>query len=405
MNLRIVILKAKQRANGTNKIRIAVSHNSTTRYIPTRFSVDGERNLRNGVVVNMPNAAYINQQLRTELNKIYTIFDSLEDRDAYTCSQLIKVIRHKMTKGTIRTVEEINFEMLRIKEHSWSEGTLRLHRDGIKRFIEYAGKNFILSMLDSPMLYGYKNHLKGLGMSETTIGIRIGVIRRLVYFATTHGYAKYDIPPFFDYKEKIPVARDLALTLDQLREVRDAEITGKWEQCARDIFMLSFYLCGMNLADILEQDLSKPYVKFIRVKTRSRRNPNEQTEFSIQPEARAIIDKYICEDGRLRFYGRETKKSIQHITDDYIRRIRKDLGIDKMVYYSARKTFAQLANELMIKDTVIEYCIGDAPSNPRRALNFYIRINKRIADKAIRKVFDAVASDKTLEQLMAEADI
>lgn len=405
MNLRIVILKAKQRANGTNKIRIAVSHNSTTRYIPTRFSVDGERNLRNGVVVNMPNAAYINQQLRTELNKIYTIFDSLEDRDAYTCSQLIKVIRHKMTKGTIRTVEEINFEMLRIKEHSWSEGTLRLHRDGIKRFIEYAGKNFILSMLDSPMLYGYKNHLKGLGMSETTIGIRIGVIRRLVYFATTHGYAKYDIPPFFDYKEKIPVARDLALTLDQLREVRDAEITGKWEQCARDIFMLSFYLCGMNLADILEQDLSKPYVKFIRVKTRSRRNPNEQTEFSIQPEARAIIDKYICEDGRLRFYGRETKKSIQHITDDYIRTIRKDLGIDKMVYYSARKTFAQLANELMIKDTVIEYCIGDAPSNPRRALNFYIKINKRIADKAIRKVFDAVASDKTLEQLMAEADI
>lgn len=405
MNLRIVILKAKQRANGTNKIRIAVSHNSTTRYIPTRFSVDGERNLRNGVVVNMPNASYINQQLRTELNKIYTIFDSLEDRDAYTCSQLIKVIKHKMTKGTIRTVEEIDFELLRIKENSWSEGTLRLHRDGIKRFIEYAGKNFILSMLDSAMLYGYKNHLKKLGLSETTIGIRVGVIRRLVYFATTHGYAKYDVPPFYDYKEKIPVARDLALTLDQLREVRDAEITGKWEQCARDIFMLSFYLCGMNLVDILEQDLSKPYVKFIRVKTRSRRNPNEQTEFTIQPEARAIIDKYICEDGKLRFYGRETRNSIQHITDDYIRKIRKELGIEKMVYYSARKTFAQLSNELMIKDAVIEYCIGDAPSNPRRALNFYIKINKRIADKAIRKVFDAVASNKPLEQLMAEADI
>lgn len=405
MNLRIVILKAKQRANGTNKIRIAVSHNSTTRYIPTRFSVDGERNLRNGVVVNMPNASYINQQLRTELNKIYTIFDSLEDRDAYSCSQLIKVIKHKMTKGTIRTVEEINFEMMRIKEHSWSKGTIRLHRDGINRFIEYAGNNFILSMLDSAMLYGYKKHLKNLGMSETTVGIRIGVIRRLVYFATTHGYAKYDIPPFYDYKEKIPVARDLALTLDQLREVRDMELTGKWEQCARDIFMLSFYLCGMNLIDILEQDLSKPYVKFIRTKTRSRRNPNEQTEFTIQPEARAIIDKYICEDGRLRFYGRETKKSIQHITDDYIRKIRKELGFDKMVYYSARKTFAQLANELMIKDTIIEYCIGDAPSNPRRALNFYIKINKRIADKAIRKVFDAVASNKPLEQLMAEADI
>ncbi len=405
MNLRITILKAKQRADGSHKIRIAISHNSTTRYIPTRFVIDGERNLKNGMVVNMPNASYINQQLRTELNRIYKIFDELEDRDAYTCTQLIKVIQRRSAQKSIRTVEEINFEMLRIKQHSWSEATIRLHRDGIKRFIDYAGKNFILSMLDAGMLYSYKAHLKGLGMSETTAGIRIGVIRRLVYFATTHGYAKYDIPPFFDYKEQIPVAREIDLTLDQLREVRDMELTNKWAVCARDIFLLSFYLCGMNLADILEQDLSKDAVKFIRVKTRSRRNPNEQTEFTIQPEARAIIDKYICEDGRLRFYGRETKKSIQHITDDYLREIRSTLGIDKMVFYSARKTFAQLANELMIKDTIIEYCLGDAPSNPRRALKFYIRINKRIADKAIRKVFDAVASGKPLEQLVAEADI
>ena len=113
----------------------------------------------------------------------------------------------------------------------------------------------------------------------------------------------------------------------------------------------------------------------------------------------------MSEDGKLRFYGRETKKSIQHITDDYLRKIRQTLGIDKMVFYSARKTFAQISNELMIKDSIIEYCLGDAPSNPRRALNFYIKINRRIADKAIRKVFDAVASDKTLEQLMNEADI
>ena len=29
-------------------------------------------------------------------------------------------------------------------------------------------------------------------------------------------------------------------------------------------------------------------------------------------------------------------------------------------------------------------------------------INKRIADKAIRKVFDAVASDKSMDELMEE---
>lgn len=405
MNLRVTILNDKKRADGSHKIRIAVAHNGDTRYIVTRFVIPSDRNLKNGNVVNLTNATYINQQLRILQNKIYSIYDNLEDKDAYSCTQLISVIKHRMNRGTIRTVEEINGEMLRIKTHAWSKGTIRLHNDGIKRFIEYAGKNFILSMLDSAMVFGFKKHLQKEGLSETTIGIRIGVIRRLTYFAITHGYAKYDIPPFYDYREPIPIARDLALSIDQIREIRDMEITHKWKSCARDLFMLSFYLCGMNLGDILVQDFRKPTVKFIRLKTKSRRNPNEQTEFTIQPEARAIIDKYITPEGNLAFFGRVTKKSIQHITDDYIREIRQELNINNMVFYSARKSFAQLANELMIKDTIIEYCIGDAPSNPRRALNFYIKITKRIADKAIRKVFDVVASNEPIEKLLAEVDL
>lgn len=314
MVLRVTILKDKTRVDGSHKLRIAVAHNGKTRYIVTRFVIPSEKNLKNGVVVNLPNATYINQQIRTLQNKIYTIYDSLEDKDAYSCSQLIKVINHKMSRGSIRTVEEINAEMMRIKEHTWSDGTIRLHNDGVKRFKEYAGKDFILSMLDSAMVYGFRKFLLDKGMSETTIGIRIGVIRRLVYFAITHGYAKYDIPPFFDYREPKPVARDIAINIDQLREIRDMEITHKWKACARDIFMLSFYLCGMNLGDILAQDLSKPFVKFIRLKTQSRRNPNDQTEFTIQPEARAIINKYIQPNGHLAFFGRVTNLSFASST-------------------------------------------------------------------------------------------
>lgn len=160
----------------------------------------------------------------------------------------------------------------------------------------------------------------------------------------------------------------------------------------------------MNIGDILSQDLTKDYVKFIRIKTKSRRNPNEQTEFTIQPEARAIIDKYINEDGQLQFYGRTSKKSIQHITDDNLHRLKERLGVDRLIYYSARKTFAQLANEMMIKDSVIEYCLGDAITSPRRALSFYIKVNKRMADNAVRKILDAVASDKTLEQIVSEIE-
>ena len=74
-----------------------------------------------------------------------------------------------------------------------------------------------------------------------------------------------------------------------------------------------------------------------------------------------------------------------------------------MTFYSARKTFAQLANELMIKDSIIEYCLGDSVSTEGKVIGHYINVNQRMADKAIRKVFDAVASDKSLEELVDEA--
>jgi len=42
---RIVILPAKMLIGGKHKLRIAISHNSDTRYIPTQYIVDSEKNL------------------------------------------------------------------------------------------------------------------------------------------------------------------------------------------------------------------------------------------------------------------------------------------------------------------------------------------------------------------------
>ncbi len=402
MNLRVVILEAKVLADGKHKLRIAISHNSQTRYFPTRFVVPSTKNLKNGNVVGLDNASYINLQLRNFMNRIYLICDELEDMEYYTCSQLVDVIKHKLEKGHIRSFGDIAKEWLSLKSRRVAEDTLRLYRSGVQCFIDFAGADFILSMLDSNKIYDFHDYLKNKkGYSDTTINMRMGNLRNIVYFAQNHGYARYQLPPFYDYKEPMSVVRDVALSIEQIREIRDLEIADKWAAAARDIFMLSFYLCGMNLGDILVQNFNKDYVKFIRLKTKSRRRPNDFTEFTIQPEARAIIDKYITPDGHLQIHGRVTKKSIQHTTDDHLYKLSKMLQFDKrLIFYSARKSFAQIANELMVKDSVIEYCLGDAISNPKRALSFYIHVNRKMADSAIRTVFDALASDKSIDELL-----
>lgn len=405
MNLRVVILPAKVLADGTHKLRIAVSHNSQTRYIPTRFTIPSPKNLKKGNVVNVPNAQYINLQLRTKMNDFYKMCDELEDIDCYSCAQLVNMLT-KQSQGdkTMKTVEQISQDLLKNREHAWARSTVATFNEGMRRFIEFAGKDYMLSTLTYDKVLEFHKFLEKVGYSQTTVGIRMDSLRRLVKYAIRHDYVKYKVYPFLDYKSVPKVARDIALTIEQFRKLRDMELTDKWEIYARDLFMLSFYLCGMNLGDMLRIDLTKDDVKFIRKKTFKRRNANDTTEFTIQPEARKILDKYLNKEGKLQFNGFVTERSIQHINSDHLIKLRKPLGFDKLIFYSARKTFAQIANELMIKDSVIEYCIGDSPLPSNRALSFYVKVNKRMADIAIRKVFDAVATTKTMEELISEIE-
>lgn len=405
MNIRIVILPLKVLADGTHKLRIAVSHNSQTRYIPTRFTVPGPKNLKNGNVVGVPNAQYINLQLRTRMNDFYKACDELEDIDYYTCAQLVNMLtKRSETNAGPKTAEEIAEDMLKNRTHAWSNSTVMGFNQGMRRFYEKFGKDFVLATLTHANVLEFHKYLEGLGYSQTSVGMRMDSLKRLVKYAIRHDYVKYKVYPFLDYKGVKSAVRDIALSIEQLRKLRDMELEDKWEIYARDLFMLSFYLCGMNLADILRLDLTQNEVKFIRKKTFKRRNANDTTEFTIQPEARAILDKYINADGKLQFNGFVTERSIQHINSEHLIKLRDKIGFQKLIFYSARKTFAQIANELMIKDSVIEYCIGDSPLPSNRALSFYVKVSRRMADKAIRKVFDAVATNKSMEQLISELE-
>ena len=166
--------------------------------------------------------------------------------------------------------------------------------------------------------------------------------------------------PFRDFDMPKNKVRDVSLSIEQLRVIRDAEFEGQYKEqmtFSRDLFMLSFYLCGMNLVDILRLDLPKDSIRFLRQKTASRRSVDESTEFTIQPEARSklVKDGQIVYKKKYRTYCSLTRTLIRHL-----KHVAEACNIDcRLIFYSARKTFAQLANELMVKDSIIEYCIGD----------------------------------------------
>ena len=108
--------------------------------------------------------------------------------------------------------------------------------------------------------------------------------------------------------------------------------------------------------------------------------------FTIVPEAREIIDRYINPDSGL-IQLRGERNQLQ-IIDPALKSIQKKLNIEgRFSFYSARKTFAQFAFELGIRTEVIEYCLGQSMKSNRPVYN-YVRVMQKYADEAIRAVID-----------------
>ena len=408
MNLRVVLLPAKVLADGSHKVRIAISHKGQTRYFVTRHVVPGLENLVNGQVVGVNNASYINQQLRIRMNKIYSICDAAKDIEYYTCSQLVQYIEDAEGNAGPKSIHDIGEKFLTTRRNQYREGTLRLYRDALYYFEMFFGSDFLLQLLTSDSLHRFELFLKeNRGMSRSTISIKMRNLHTIINYAIRQKFVEYDVSPYADYTDPEPTRRDCAVTLEQLRMIRDVDLSQERSPMigvARDIFMLSFYLCGINLRDMVEIDFSNDYIQFVRIKTENRRKNPTLTEFTIQPEARDILNR-LTKKGRLFIHHKRSCGALQRILYDNLPRIAKKCNIENsnFIYYSARKTFAQLANQLFIKDSVIEYCIGDTVTPSRKVIGYYIHVTREMADLAIRKVFDAVATDKSLEELQREA--
>lgn len=417
MNLSVVIVPAKVLADGTHKVRIAMSHNCETRYKVTRFVVPSPKNVKNGRVVgkDIANAEYINTQLNGIVQRMYRAFDAIPNPDCYTCKQLLDLIEAKMNVVIPVTFDEIAEEWLNIKAKKCKDGSMDIFRKSVSCFMDYKGEGFLLSTLSVDAVNGYCQYLKnsyakkknneelGHRLSPSTINMRVRVLKDVVSYAERRKYVSFDVDPFVDYtplKERI---RDVFLPVEVMRKIRNFQSDDENVMIARDIFLLSFYLGGMNLEDILSIDFRGDDISFMRGKTKMRRLDGRNTEFAIQPEAREIIERYmIYHNGRLVFASKRNKHTLSNYFDRHFRKLIESIGYSgRAIFYSARKSFAQYAYLLHIQEMVIRYCIGDAlTSKEKDMLVYYTKTEKRMADEAIRSVIDFLNSELTEDDVI-----
>jgi len=393
VTIKLALLKGKRAKDGTYKIRIAIGHKSETHYITTRFSVNSPSQFSGGVVVGTPDAHTVNVKLRHLLNDYEQRLERVSDPDQYSAKELRGLLKDMRSNGTssAETFTGVTEQYVRELRQDGRDSYADMLTFNLKRFKEYTGGDMFLSQFSTQTVTDYERWMRRQGMSRTTISMHLSMCRTIINRAIRAQLVRYDVHPFTYWKRPADEEREIDISVEDMRKIRAYTPTLKKHIVARDIFLLSYYLGGINMVDLLAVDFRNiKILEYVRHKSRNTKQSDKRISFTIQPEAQAIIDHYRSRNGKLDFGYKFAYKNFVCYVNNALKEIAITLDLDigrKICYYSARKSFVQHGFDLGISLEVLEYCIGQSVKSNRPIFN-YLKIMRRHADNAMRMIFD-----------------
>lgn len=391
--LKLTIVKAKSLKDGRHKIRVAVCHRHETCYIVTNFIIDSESQFKNGQVVKRPDASFMNMRLRNLLNEYQQKLDSVKHQGLYTCVQLKNVLVNSYLDEDLLTFQAMSAAYEKELKESGSVGYAKMLERNCRYFTEFCRGDILLADITPEMIENYSRFLRvKKGVGDTTNSMMMRNTKTIINRGVKKRIVKYEVHPFVDFQISAAPVRQVDLPLEVFNKIRMAEPTEKRFRVAHDLFCLSFYLGGINLVDLLQIDFRKREVlEYVRSKSRSTTNGKNVISFTIPDPAKDIIKRWMNRNtGRLDFGYKFSYSNFSRYLSRLLDSFARSLGItDKVVYYSARKSFAQYASEIGIPDGVIDYCLGHSDKS-KGIIRYYTRVRRQQADMAIQRVIEYV---------------
>lgn len=371
-------------------MRIALAHNGETRYILTDVTIDSEKEFKNGIVVRRPDAAIINIKLRGIVQKYQETIFSIDFIDSMSCAEVVSLLKSGKDNQP-KNMDGIFEEMIinpRVKGSS-----KKTYRNQWNILSQAVGSKMPQHINYSTLMLVEQMLIKR-GVKKSTIRIYMTTLRMVINYAVKCGYVTYGVHPFAKYSMPKMAIRDSWLTLDQIKTIRDCNLKSR-ANCldyVRDIFMLSFYLGGINYIDLFKIDFVKceGLITYWRSKVENRCESDEPVSFKIPEEALPIIERLLGPDGKVTLPCGQTYINRGGFIHRNMRVLSERLGIPNLIYYSARKTFAQQAYELGINSQIIDHILGHSIKKSESSIRHYVYVTPEMATEAIRKVLDCL---------------
>lgn len=429
--LKEVILKHQKRSDKTWNVKIRVTHERQSAYIPTEHYLIAKQISSDFKRIK---DEFIADEVRKDIARLRIEISKLGGNiSKYTAKSLAEYLsrkrRHEGEKGlfVFPFIDKVNDGLKEDGRTSVASGNSAL-KNNLKEWLKRDNLEF--KEITVKFLREFEAFLvKKIGSGTRGVESNLGYLRTIFNLARVefndedledikipgNPFERYKIP-----KSKEPEKR--AIPVEILLKIRDYKYIprGKFEhkkeisrpELARDVFMLSFYLCGMNSKDIFllrADQIQADRITYNRAKTKDRREDQAKTSIRIEEEALELFVKYKDPAGirAFNFYHRYTdertfnsnlNKGLKYISEKIKEELEKerpgeniDVDID---FYSARHTWATIAR---VNCGVIEDDISFAlvhSDSVKGVTGKYITKDFSLIDRANEKVLAFVRTYK-----------
>jgi len=421
ITLKPVVLKHNLREDDTYNVKIRVTLNRRSSYIGTEHYISKRKIGDKGEIKDQFILDEVNndiRRLRSEVSKLGAKVNK------FTASSLAGYLAEKRNPGTGQGIDFIAYSRRKIADmkRRGQAATASGYEYSINKLVGYL-KSETLEIKDITVkfLRRYEQWLRDEGVGSRGIESNLAAIRALFNFAkdeyndedlediriSHYPFAKYKIP-----KADIPEQRALKIEeivkiagyryrpgskYDPLREISRPEL-------ARDVFLLSFFLVGINSKDLIElapENVKDGYLTYNRSKTRRRRRDKAETRIKILPEAEELLSKYADPAGirLLSFYKRYANyKTFNSNVNKGLKAVGESVGIDDLEYYAARHSWATIArNDCSVSTDDISLGLNHTDFQ-KKVTEGYITKDYSLIDKANEKVAELFRKTAIIKQ-------
>lgn len=318
-----VVYPSAKRQDGTMNVKIRVTHKRQSVKVATNIYVDASQITRSGKIKD----ERINDMCNDIVRKWRNLANELGDADCLSASEVVRFIKEHEQRKTF----SLDFIAYGYKvAETMKPGTARTYQTALNALCRFVGsssldiRHITVRFLEEFEKFianepAYRIDRKGIlhKSARTKAGGRsvskyLGAIRALHNIAKREfndedrGIILIPLSPFNKYKVK-PAPRtksravELAIVqaianLSDVPTARCQERKPNRANMARDMFMLSFGLAGMNSADIWalkKSALKGDVITYEREKTASRRADRAEMSIRIEPQVRPLVDRWL----------------------------------------------------------------------------------------------------------------